>query len=208
MYIPEIFKEENTENISALVKRNLFGTLISVKNDVPIISHLPFLYISTDETYGKLLGHMSKENEHWEQLLTGNPVTIIFNGPHGYISPAYYSSPGVPTWNYAVVHFHGNPVIKDEPKEIMEILTKTTEYFETKETGLWKFNIPENKKRMLLNMIGGFEINIDKIESKFKLSQNRPEIDQQNIIHKLKYSKNINEAELSYFMKEFYDEKC
>ncbi|VAW72628.1 hypothetical protein MNBD_GAMMA10-1161, partial [hydrothermal vent metagenome] len=180
MYIPEYFKEDDSEKITALVRNNPFGTLISVKNYIPLISHLPLLYATSHGTHRKITGHMSKENEHWEQLITGEPVTAIFSGPHGYISPSYYSSPGVPTWNYAVVHFQGRPIIKNEPDEIIDILRQATNCFESKETGSWGFNIPENKKNLLLNMIGGFEIDIHKIESKFKLSQNRPDIDQQN----------------------------
>ena len=208
MYIPDQFKEDDTENITSFINSNSFGTLISVINNAPLITHLPFLYVSDNKTHGKLIGHMSKENEHWEQLSTGTPVTVVFNGAHGYISPKYYSSLGVPTWNYVVVHLQGIPIIKNKPNEIIEILKQTTKYFESKETGLWEFNIPENKKNSLLNMIGGFEINISKIESKFKLSQNRPKIDQQNIIKKLENSKNRNEVELSQFMKNYYSKKC
>jgi transcriptional regulator len=58
-------------------------------------------------------------------------VLLIVAGPHGYISPSWYSeqTTRVPTWNFSVAHCYGVPEIL-EPEENLAVLTRLVEHFE------------------------------------------------------------------------------
>ncbi|MEE9423968.1 MAG: FMN-binding negative transcriptional regulator [Methylococcales bacterium] len=203
MYIPEQFAEKDFEKITGLVKNNPFGMLISEHNGSPCIVHLPFLFEPNVGSHGKLVGHMAKDNPQWKSLIEDKSVVVVFNGAHGYISPTLYSTPGVPTWNYAVAHLHGKPTVIEDPAGIENILEKLTTCFESNLPNPWKFSFPVNKSK-LLQMIVGFEINIQKIEGKFKLSQNKTPQERQNIINELSESSSSDDLELSKFMASYF----
>jgi len=107
MYIPEPFKAANSERLAALIRDNSFGMLVTAPDGIPFVSHLPFLLDSSSGKYGKLLGHMARANPQWRHFASCDEVLAVFQGPHAYISPSWYLSPNVPTWNYAVAHVRG-----------------------------------------------------------------------------------------------------
>ena len=203
MYIPEKFAEENFKRITGLVENNPFGMLITTDEGSPSISHLPFLFEPNIGSHGKLIGHMAKDNPQWKSLIGAELVLVIFNGAHGYVSPTLYSTPGVPTWNYSVVHLHGKPSVIEDPAGVENILDILTAHFESSQPNPWKLSFPVEKSK-LLQMIVGFEIDIKKIEGKFKLSQNRTPQEQQNIINELGKSKHNGDVELSKFMASYF----
>jgi transcriptional regulator len=201
MYTPEYFKETNPECISALIKDNSFGTLITVPNGgVPFVSHLPFLYESPADSNGKLLGHMARTNPQWQHFLLDSEVLAIFQGPHADISPSWYSSPGVPTWNYAVIHSRGKARLIEDKPELETLLEQLTQVHESHMPNPWKPELTDEQNSKLLDMIVGFEIEITDIQGKFKLSQNRSLEDQQRIIEELNQSNNQNESAIAKLM--------
>jgi transcriptional regulator len=203
MYIPEQFIEEDFKRIIDLVKNNPFGMLITEHDGSPCISHLPFLIESNTGSYGKLIGHMARDNSQWKSLTETESVIVVFNGAHGYVSPILYSTPGVPTWNYAVVHLHGKPTVIEDSAGVENILEKLTTRFESNKPDPWKLSFPIEKSK-LLQMIVGFEVEIQKIEGKFKLSQNRKPQEQQNIINELGKSNHNGDVELSKLMASYF----
>jgi transcriptional regulator len=203
MYIPEQFIEEDFKRIIDLVKNNPFGMLITEHEGSPCISHLPFLIESNTGSYGKLIGHMARDNSQWKSLTETESVIVVFNGAHGYVSPTLYSTPGVPTWNYAVVHLHGKPTVIEDSAGVENILKKLTTRFESNKPDPWKLSFPMEKSK-LLQMIVGFEVEIQKIEGKFKLSQNRKPQEQQNIINELGKSNHNGDVELSKLMASYF----
>ena len=203
MYLPEQFKEEDISRITGLIKNYPFGMLITLDNAYPFVSHLPFLFEPDASSYGKLIGHMAKDNPHWKLLTQRESSLVVFNAAHGYISPTWYSGPGVPTWNYAVVHVYGNAALISNPVDLESLLAKVTDEFELAKPNPWKFNFPEQKKQQLLQKIVGIEIRINKITGKFKLSQNRSLQEQQNVIHELGKSDLSSDIELSKFMRSY-----
>ena len=203
MYIPEPFVEQDFEKITDLINNNPFGMLITEHDGYPSISHLPFLFEPNAGSRDKLIGHMARDNPQWKSLIGTESVVVVFNGVHGYISPTLYSTPGVPTWNYAVVHCHGKPLVIEDPAGVEDILEKLTTHFESNQTNPWELNFPIDKNK-LLQMIVGFEIDIQTIEGKFKLSQNRTPEEQRNISHILGQSMNTSDIELSKFMESYF----
>lgn len=201
MYSPDSFNESNIKRLTDFLYAYPFATLFSIKDAEPYVSHLPFLHQQDDSDYGKLFAHMARANPHWQILESAKQATIIFQGPHSYISPSWYSSPGVPTWNYAVVHVHGTPKIIDDKESIQEIVEKLTAIHESGRDRPWQANFSKQRKNQLLDSIVGFEILITDIKGKFKLSQNRPVEDQINVIKKLQQQNSGLSSTLAELMK-------
>jgi transcriptional regulator len=200
MYSPEHFKETNPERISALIKGNPLGMLITAPDGEPSVSHLPFILESSAGSQGKLLGHMARANPQWQHFVEGSKVLVVFQGPHAYVSPSWYSSPGVPTWNYAVVHLRGIPRLLEGESELEALVEQITHVHESHLPDPWKPNLTGERRSKLLNMIVGFEIEITHIQGKFKLSQNRPPEDQRSVVDKLSQSSNQTEAAVAKLM--------
>jgi transcriptional regulator len=200
MYLPEHFKEDNHERIAALVQDNAFGMLVSAQQGQPFVSHLPFLFEPSSGTHGKLLGHMARANSHWEILASGAEVLAVFHGPHAYVSPSWYTTPGVPTWNYAVAHLRGKPRLIETDAALEALLVRQTQVYEQHQSVPWKPDLAGERRIKLLGMIVGFEIEVTDIQAKFKLSQNRSEEDRSCVIEKLANSTNSLEVSVAKLM--------
>ncbi|MDP1644934.1 MAG: FMN-binding negative transcriptional regulator [Thiobacillus sp.] len=200
MYIPKHFKETNPARISALIKGHPLGMLVTAPEGVPFVSHLPFIFERSAGSQGKLLGHMARANPQWQHFESGSEVLAVFQGPHAYVSPSWYSSPGVPTWNYAVVHLRGNPRLIEGETELEALVEQLTHVHESHMPSPWKPNLTGERRSKLLNMIVGFEIEITHIQGKFKLSQNRPLEDQQHVVEKLSQSNNQTDTAVAKLM--------
>ncbi len=185
IYLPKHFEENDRERALKLIKDYPFATLISVHDGAPQINHLPIILEETGST--KLLGHMSRRNPQSQLLTDGGPITAIFHGPHTYITPKWYAENDVPTWNYATVHITGRIRWVDSFKPLIGLLQKMTKAFESAEKDPWRFFLPDDLKSEseLTSAIIGFEIEIESIEAKFKLSQNRSVQDREGVIQGL-----------------------
>lgn len=177
MYIPQQFEVTDREKIFAFIQANAFGQLISTVEGKLFSSHIPFL-IANDRK--SILSHIAKSNPQWDSI-KGQEVLATFQGSHDYISPSWYSSPGVPTWNYQSVHVYGNAELITETEELRNIVNQLTAEYESSLEEPW---IPKYKDTML-NAIIGIKIKITEVQCKFKLSQNRSKIDQQQVIEQL-----------------------
>lgn len=177
MYIPKHFKITDEAEIFAFIEKNAFGQLISNVQGRHFSTHLPFL-VSADRT--RLYAHLAKPNPQLAEI-EGQEALVTFSGPHGYISPSWYDTPGVPTWNYQVVHVYGQCKIINQPDEIKAIVENLTQKYEAGYQSPWQTEYPA----AMLNAITGVEIDISEIQAKFKLSQNRPAQDQKQIIQQL-----------------------
>ncbi len=200
IYIPDHFKESHPERVAALIKDYPFGTLITAHDGQPQVSHLPFLYERHSGPNGKLSCHLARANPQWRQIAEGQTVLAVFQGPNGYISPAWYASPGVPTWNYAVAHVYGTVQIIEAPAGIAAIVDKLTATHEAKYPMPWQSKLSEEQRAQLPSAIVGLEIEVTEIQGKFKLSQNRSVEDRQRVIEQLRHSASSLETELAALM--------
>ena len=202
MYNPESFKESDPERIAAFVARHSFGMLITISDGVPTVSHLPLIFDPAPQGGGKLSGHMARVNSQWQHLSTGEDVLVVFSGPHAYVSPSWYTQSGVPTWNYTVVHMRGKPRIINDTHALEVLLDRQTRVYEESKADPWRPDFKIEPFSRLTEKIVGFEIVVDDIEAKFKLSQNRPAADQRGVIEQFKTSGREVEAELAGMMLE------
>ena len=182
MYTPALFSEPDGERVATLIAHYGFATLISTDGAQQHITHLPLMLDRQRGQNGTLIGHLAGANPHSETLVDGAAVTALFHGPHGYVSPTWYDAPGVPTWNYAVVHVHGTVRRIDDANGKWSIITALSAQYETGSANPWNPELKKDQWWKLLDAIVGFEIAITAIEAKFKLSQNRIPKDQANVI--------------------------
>lgn len=172
MYLPKHFSVD-PDQARQLISEYPFATLIAIADDhSPFVNHLP-LILQRDS----LLGHMAKNNPQWRHFQKNPNVTVLFHGPHTYITPKWYTSGrDVPTWNYAVVHVRGQVKLIEDAPGITEILKTLTFKFESDTPKQWDFSLPKDLESpiALSSAIVGFEIQIVELQAKFKLSQNRP----------------------------------
>jgi transcriptional regulator len=177
MYIPKAFRVTDRDEIFSFVEANAFGQPVSSVEGRIFSSHMPFL-VSEDKQ--NIVGHFAKQNpQHIE--LDNQEALVNFLGPHDYISPSWYNSPGVPTWNYQAVHVNGVCRVFNDQEKLKALVDALTEKYESTMTKPWEPNYAPS----LLTAIVGVEMSIAKIECKYKLSQNRPTEDQQSVIEQL-----------------------
>ena len=183
IHIPEHFAEHDIARLHALVRTHNFATLVSAHRGEIQVSHLPFLL----DAEGKLLrAHMARANPQWRTFSPEREVVVVFHGPHHYVSPAWYAShPSVPTWNYAVVHVQGRPRLIEDRERLAALLRELVARHEAASPEPWKMDLPPDYQNKMLSAIVGFEIEITRLDGKFKLSQNRPESDQPLVIEAL-----------------------
>ena len=178
MYIPKHFEITDKDEIYAFINKNAFGQLISNLGGRPFSTHMPFL-VSEDKS--SLIGHVAKQNPQHSEL-DGQEVLVTLDGPHDYISPSWYSAPGVPTWNYQSVHIYGHASVFTDTAQIKSVINSLTENYESTFDEPW---LPEYRDSMLGAIIG-VEISINEIQCKYKLSQNRSAKDQSQVIEQLR----------------------
>ena len=142
-------------------------------------THLP-LVVKDDGPHGLLEGHFAKANAHW-QSLANRETLVVFPGPHSYVSPSLYAEElSVPTWNYIAIHAYGTLTLVEDDAGKETLLGGLIQANEPAYAEHWR-NLPDGFRRSMLAGIVGFRISITRIEGKFKISQNRPEVDRRNV---------------------------
>ncbi|MBO6879773.1 FMN-binding negative transcriptional regulator [Winogradskyella sp.] len=166
-YPPKHHQDDDINHIIEVIKTYPLATVISVKDNQPLITHLPLIYDNE-----KLIGHIDIYNPQKELLKDDNDVTLIFGGPQCYISPTVYSTTQLPTWNYIKVHLKGKVKAIESKEALKQSLITMTEFLEAPDH---KYVLEPDNPRLdkNLNYIEMFEISITDWEGKFKLSQDK-----------------------------------
>jgi transcriptional regulator len=185
MYTPRHFAEHDLAALDELIAHDAFVTLVHQQDGAPFATHLPVLY-RRDGVRVELRGHWSKANPQWRDI-GGQSALIIVHGPHAYVSPTWYvdSDQRVPTWNYATAHLYGRVETTDDPAELEAIVTALSDIYEAKHDSGWRFERTTPDTRRELRGIVGFRFFAERIELKFKLSQNHPVANQRGVIDHL-----------------------
>lgn len=181
MYVPTRFDNKDVAQSLDLIRQYPFATVITLQGGMPFISHLPLvLEQEGEEIY--LIGHLARANPH-ARFIHQSECTVIFHGPHSYITPVWYHENDVPTWNYAVVHAKGPCELIEDTAGITECIEKLTTHMESNRSPRWDFWVPEDLQGDdLAKHIAGFKIRVTQMQSKFKLSQNRSAEDREGVM--------------------------
>ncbi|MEH6443122.1 MAG: FMN-binding negative transcriptional regulator [Oceanospirillaceae bacterium] len=187
MYIPAHFKQDDWAGATQLMAEYSFAQLITVTGEAGLeISHIPVLY---DETQHQLVFHLAAANDH-NQALIEHPVTVVFNGPHGYISPNWADKLLVPTWNYSAVHIKGQVSEVVEPAEKLAAMAHMADFYESRLTPAWSLSeLNDQQQQGMLKAIRCYSLQIDSWEAKHKLSQDKTALTRAQITEKLQSCK-------------------
>jgi transcriptional regulator len=159
---------------------------------------LPFLLETQKNNKGILYAHMAKANSQWREL-EGKNVLVIFNGPHSYISPTWYTqAPAVPTWNYAAIHAYGVVALLDG-LETLTVLDKSMAKYEPALLDQRDVVTPEYVER-LSSAIIGFKIELTDVQGIQKLGQHKSTQDQYSVYSALSNSTGHDEKALANYM--------
>lgn len=172
MYVPASFAVDDQAELHQAIEKYSFATLFSAVQGDLVATHLPLLLNRSQGPHGTLLGHVAKANNQAEQA-DQQSVLAVFSGPHAYISPTWYeSSPAVPTWNYVAVHAYGKLKIVTAKDELTSMLQRMVTLYESSMPTPWQLDANTEYFDRLLPQIVGFQIEIERLEGKWKLSQN------------------------------------
>lgn len=191
MYIPKYFVNSNEREIEAFIRTNSFGLLITHYDQKNFATHLPMELESLSNGEKVLRGHVARGNAQWRSFENEEAALAIFSGAHAYVSSSWYNHVNVPTWNYIAVHVTGRlRILKEE--ELLSSLKSLTDKYEVIAKNPVTVEGMEEHVRQQMKGIVGFEMKIEKLEGKWKMSQNRDANDYKNIIAELEQLENVN----------------
>ena len=171
MYSPSYNRVEDRPELLAFMRAHNFPVLVTGTGGVLHASHLP---ATVHEQGPQFLidMHMAKSNPQWQEFFD-DEVLVIFTGPHAYISPRWYEEQErVPTWNYAAVHAYGVPQLISDKKAKYDSQRRLTESLDPQ--WLQKFDaLRQEYVDLMLDGVVNFSIPVARIETRWKLSQNR-----------------------------------
>jgi len=186
MYIPRVNKEERIPVLHKLMEDQPFASLITMGSSGLFASHIPMV-LQQNGGKGQLRGHISRANTQWRDYTPSVEALAIFSGPQHYITPNWYpekqeTGKVVPTWNYAVVHAYGYLKIIEDAEWLMAHLASLTNIHEAGSTVPWKVrDAPADYVASQVKGIVGLEMTVERLEGKWKVSQNRSEQDRNGV---------------------------
>jgi transcriptional regulator len=206
LYIPQAHVVEDRKLLHEFMEEFAFVDLITASPTLRI-THIPVLIDRSAGPYGTIHGHISRQNEQAKAFDGKQEVVIVFRGPQGYISPTWYQTQqAVPTWNFAVVHATGRLQPVTDPKALHAFLARLIAKFESFQGTNYDFSKqPDSYINGMLSGIIGFQMQIELLEGKFKLGQERSEADRQGILKNLQKAR--GELSLHDLTESFYRRK-
>ena len=187
LYSPRWSKEDRIEVLQLEVNKISFGAIITVGPPGLMVSHVPMLLDPSRGRLGTLFGHLAKGNSQWRDSSVASEGLATFMGPDAYVSPNWYptkkvNGEQVPTWNYIEVQVRGPVTFFDDPKKLLAVVTDLSSHHEADSQEPWSVSdAPAGYVRKELKSIVGFEMQISKIEGKWKLSQNKAKEDREGV---------------------------
>jgi len=179
MYSPPYNRVEDRSELVDFMRRNSFALLVTATGGVPLASHLPV--IIADGAAGIVIhSHMAKNNPQWQEFFE-DEVLMVFAGPHAYVSPRWYEEKErVPTWNYAAVHAYGKVTVTTDRAAKHAAQRELVAQLDPQ--WLPKFEaLRAEYVEGMLNGIVTFDIAVTRLETRWKLSQNRGRREQELI---------------------------
>jgi transcriptional regulator len=189
MYQPAHFREDRLEVQHALIRAHPLGLIISngasglAANPIPFVVQPP----SAAAPHGTLQCHLARANEQWKDFAAASECLVVFQGVDTYVTPSWYETKRetgkvVPTWNYATVHAWGRARVMDDAAWLGEQIRALTEQHERPRAEPWAVtDAPAPYIDVMIRGIVGVEIVIERMEGKWKVSQNQPDANRRGV---------------------------
>ncbi|MGH2666423.1 FMN-binding negative transcriptional regulator [Flavobacterium sp.] len=196
MYIPDIYKNENQEEIQNFIHENSFAILVNQTDGKLWATHIPLILDKNEAGKDILVGHVSKENPQAGSFSENAEVLAIFSGPHTYVSSSWYDHENVPTWNYLAAHIYGKVKVLNHDEAVGSLKKLVDKYEKKSKTPL---RVEDLSKKTMMQACGiiAFEIEITSVEAVKKLSQNRDKKNYDNIISELENIGDLNSKQMA-----------
>ena len=186
MYTPTHFAVDEDSAVAFLASIRA-ADLVTMTDGGLVATFLPLLFDPTVGERGALLGHVARQNDQWKRQPVGEALVIV-RGEDAYITPSWYPSKAehgrvVPTWNYTTAHVFGELVVHDDPAWVDDNVRRLTERQEAGRAAPWSVDdAPSDFHAGQLRAIVGIELLINRVEAKFKMSQNRRDTDIDGVV--------------------------
>ncbi len=206
MYTPPLFQEDRLPILHEAIRSARLATLVTLGGEGLEASHVPVLLEATEGPFGTLYGHFSRSNPQGQGSARDIQSLAIFMGPDAYVTPAWYATKQktgkvVPTWNYVAVHAYGTLEVFDEADRLRRLVTRLTERHEAKRAQPWAVSdAPADYIATMLKGILGFRLPVDRLQGKWKMSQNRDAEDRAGVVAGLNAEGGPDEAAVAAIM--------
>jgi transcriptional regulator len=203
MYNPPSFAEHDVAVMHAFIEAHPLGALVTASPSGLFATHLPLVLDRARGELGTLQGHIARANPHHELAGDGTGALVLFTGADSYVSPSLYASKAkhgkvVPTWNYVAVHAHGTLRFVREPDALKRHLAQLTARHEAGLPQPWSIDdTPDGYVDKQLGAIVGVELEITRLDGKWKMSQNRAAEDVEGVIEGLGASDDARQREVA-----------
>jgi transcriptional regulator len=186
MYVNPDYAERELAVLHGMIEAARFGLLVLCA-DGPLAAHIPFVLHREEGPNGTLLAHVPRNDPLARHLGDGRETLAIFSGPAAYVSPRWYESDGLPTYNFVAVHAYGRPRLLEDRDAVLAYLAELVEVHEQRFSSTWSLaSASKDHVDELLPHIVAFTLEIEAIQGKRKLSQNKTAGDRDGVIRGLR----------------------
>jgi transcriptional regulator len=179
---------QSMEDVRRLIRDHGWALLVVGSSGDLQAAHLPCLLDPVHDAGGAaeqlvIIGHTARADPVVSELRSGHQVLLVFQGPNGYISPAWYGKgPSPPTWNFTAVHVRGIPEVL-QSGEAFSVLERTVEHFEAARDDPWELREDALAyARRIAHETVPFRVRSAAVHAKAKLSQDKPRRIQDRVI--------------------------
>lgn len=218
MYVPRTNAEDRPEVLVAFMRAHPLATLVSAGPAGELwATHLPVVHDLARGPHGTIEGHVARANPHHELVRAAAALApdgapreslVIFTGPDAYVTPTWYPGKAehgreVPTWNYIAVHAYGTLQLREEPEWLLAHVTRLSDQSEAGRPERWAVSdAPAEYIARQLRAIVGFEMEVTRLEARWKMSQNRTPDEIDGVIEGLGASERPMDREVAAIVQE------
>ena len=182
--------DERSKNLE-IVREDGWGHIVGIQDGAPFVSHHPF-FVHGEAGEEMLEFHAPKANPHLSAISDGEEKLVVFEGPQHYMSPKWCETKdALPTWIFVAVHVYGRPILIEDAAEIQAGLERLIDFNEARLGDPWSMDsVSQERLNRPMKAIVGFQMPIDRIESNFRLIQERPAADRKSVAAALSHLAN------------------
>jgi len=201
VYVPPHNRNEDRAEQLAFMRAHSFAAVVTAPGGRPRATHLPCLIEESGERV-RIVAHLARANPQWRDFDGVNEALVIFTGPHAYVSPRHYDrTASVPTWNYVAVHASGPVRVIEERDAKVALLERLIA--ETEPAYRAQFDaLPADYREKMLGGMVGFAIDVERIDARYKLSQEKAPAERERIIAEYESAATDELAALARMMRE------